>query len=68
MIFPSPAGTSLIKLFPPRKSMVNDFPGDGRIDNLFLQCTYGFAEIIIDTVFERQRSSKECQNMNKYLF
>ncbi len=47
MIFPSPAGMSIAKLsqagnklFPVRKSLVNDIPaGDGKIYNLFLQCS-----------------------------
>ncbi len=30
----------IIKLFPPRKSLVSDIPaGDGNVANLFLQCT-----------------------------
>ncbi len=52
MIFPSPAGMSLTKLsqggnydviyklFPSRESLVSDIPaGDGKMANLFLQCT-----------------------------
>jgi hypothetical protein len=43
MIFSSPAGISLTKLsltgnyklFPPRKSLVSDIPGDGKIANIF---------------------------------
>ncbi len=47
MIFLSPAGMpitkslcpGIIKLFPARESLVSDIPvGDGKIDNLFLQC------------------------------
>jgi hypothetical protein len=38
---PNSRGTGIFKLFPARKSLVSDIPaGDGKNDNLFLQCTH----------------------------
>ncbi len=37
---PNSSWREIIKLFPARKSLVNDIPaGDGNIGNLFLQCS-----------------------------
>jgi hypothetical protein len=34
----------IINLFPARESLVSDIPaGDGKIENLFLQCSFGLA-------------------------
>ncbi len=69
-IFPSPAGVSLslganspwaeiIKLFPPRESLVSDIPvGDGKIFNLFysVQC-------IVPTNMQLVVAKKYCKQL-----
>ncbi len=41
--FPNSPWQVIINLFPPRESLVGDFPaGDGKIDSLFLQCSAPF--------------------------
>jgi hypothetical protein len=45
---PNPPWPRIIKTFPARESLVNDIPaGDGKIINLFLQCTLAFFHLDI---------------------
>ncbi len=64
-IFPSPAGMSLTKLslagnklYPAKESLVSDVPaGDGKIDNLFLQCTHCEILSVFAIIFMRNELS-----------
>jgi hypothetical protein len=64
MIFPFPAGMSLTKLIPARKSLVSDIPADeGKMANLFLQCMCRIADgtekLINEWIFAVQRIRKK---------
>ncbi len=67
MVFPSPAGMSLTKLFclwvgiitlfPARESLVSDIPaGDGKTANLFLQCNNCkiFSTFLWNNIFQNE--------------